>query len=58
MEPGDVVRLDPTLAGAVTLSTGQSDALVLGVVPGVTTGFSVYLLLRLKQESASERKSS
>ena len=27
-------------------------ALALGVVPGVATGFAVYLLLRLKQESA------
>lgn len=28
-------------------------ALLLGVVPGVATGFAVYLLIRLKQEKAS-----
>lgn len=27
-------------------------ALLLGVVPGVATGFAVYLLIRLKQEKA------
>lgn len=30
-------------------------ALALGVVPGVTTGFAVYLLIRLKQEAAADR---
>jgi hypothetical protein len=29
-------------------------ALVLGVVPGVATGFAVYLLLRLRQESLAD----
>lgn len=29
-------------------------ALVLGVVPGVTTGFAVYLLIRLKQEAKND----
>ena len=33
-------------------------ALALGVVPGVTTGFAVYLLLRLKQKPAGMTESS
>ena len=31
-------------------------ALALGVAPGVATGFAVYLLLRLKQESVDEKR--
>ncbi|GAA3964893.1 DUF2834 domain-containing protein [Allohahella marinimesophila] len=33
-------------------------ALVLGIVPGVATGFAVYLLMRLSQEKSSHKRSS
>jgi type VI secretion system secreted protein VgrG len=41
VEPGDLVRLDPSAAGSVRLTEGEGDPLVIGVVsekPGIVLG--------------------
>ena len=52
LRPGDVVRLDPTRAGAVRKSTGANDSFVLGVIsskPGVLLGSAPFSPASLRE---------